>query len=379
MLRYILLSAGAFFFLSLIIRCRQNSFYRYLFELEKIFEMTPDFTSVSDSLLKALATETRGDAGIIYYFDKVRNKFTLKTFYGVKAEEISAITQTLSHKTGAFELMLKNPPLLTTQTLKVDTGGFKKFSDGFFKGALVSPLRAHDHIHGVIVLLKKSSGFSRKDLKLLRHFSPRAAVWLENARLYQLAKDTAWENAKLYNNLYRLHGQATRDELTGLFNRHLLLEELKKTLRFEKPLSLILTDLDSFKKINDDFGHQVGDEALKEFGALLTTHLRETDKAYRYGGEEFMILLPETEIEEAMKIAERLREKTAAFVFCHLSGGIEITASFGVSSFPETPGVFPVLTEKDLNLQIERLIKAADKALYRAKEAGRNRVESFSG
>lgn len=347
--------------------------------MEKIFEKAPDFTSISDSLLKALAVETRGDAGIIYYFDKVRNKFTLKTFYGVKAEEISAITQTLRRKTDAFDQMLKNPPLLTTQILKVEAGGFIKLTDGFYKGALVSPLRAHDHTHGVIVLLKKSSGFSRKDLKLLRHFSPRAAVWLENARLYQLAKDTARENAKLYDNLYRLHGQATRDGLTGLLNRHLLLEELRKILRFEKPLSLILTDLDSFKKVNDDFGHQVGDEALKEFGVLLTTHLRETDKAYRYGGEEFMILLPQTEIEEALKIAERLREKTAAFIFCHLHGGLEITASFGVSSFPETPGVFPAMTEEELNLQVEKLIKAADEALYRAKKAGRNRVESFSG
>lgn len=247
--------------------------------VESIFAQAPTFTSVSACFLKAMVTETRSDAGLIYYFDKVRNNFTPRTLCGVRAEEISPITQTLKNKYRIFESILKEPTFPVPLVLKAGVGNVKELAGGYYKCMLISSLVAHDSILGVNRSFKKKIRVYPKSLK----------------------------------------------------------------------------------------GHQIGDEVLKEFGALLASQLREGDKAYRYGGEEFMIILPETELGEALKIAERLREKVVAHTFCYTSGGMTITASFGVNSYPERPGIFPALSEEKLNYEIDRLIRGADEALYQAK------------
>lgn len=155
---------------------------------------------------------------------------------------------------------------------------------------------------------------------------------------------------------------STTDKLTGLSNRlfldGILEKELEKSKRYKKTFSIILIDIDSFKRVNDTFGHQVGDTLLKEFSALLTLNTRSSDAVGRWGGEEFLIICMEAGQQGAVQLAETLREKVASYDFSTVG---DISASFGVSSFQDqdTP---------------ERIIERADKALYQAKRQGRNRV-----
>jgi diguanylate cyclase (GGDEF)-like protein len=173
---------------------------------------------------------------------------------------------------------------------------------------------------------------------------------------------TALENARLHRILER---QALVDALTGLANRRsaeqALDGELARSLRFGPPLSLVLADLDNFKKVNDRFGHPVGDLALREFADVLGGSAREIDIAARWGGEEFCLILPGTDAAGAASFAERVRVTLAERTILAGDATFQVTASFGVASHP------PLSTA-------EELIAAADGALYEAKRSGRNRV-----
>lgn len=170
----------------------------------------------------------------------------------------------------------------------------------------------------------------------------------------------------------RIHAQlkelSIRDGLTGLYNHAYfkthLGEELIRAARFDRPLSIVLFDLDHFKSCNDTFGHRVGDELLEELADLLRTNLRAVDVCARYGGEEFVILLPETGSSLAIEVAERLRRIVEGhrFLVNHPKGPLAITISGGVAAFDRARST------PDL------LLDAADHALYKAKADGRNRV-----
>jgi hypothetical protein len=157
--------------------------------------------------------------------------------------------------------------------------------------------------------------------------------------------------------------QAHLDYLTGLSNRrHFMLQgeiELSRAIRYNTPLSLLMLDIDFFKNVNDTYGHQVGDTVLQVLGKICLDTLRQVDIAGRLGGEEFAVILPETTIEEAIEVAERLREVVAKV---EMTVPLYLTVSIGVT------------TLKNKDTSIDMLLNQADKALYEAKEAGRNKV-----
>jgi len=165
-----------------------------------------------------------------------------------------------------------------------------------------------------------------------------------------------------------LQARAYEDDLTGLGNRGLFDERLGElialALRKNQSLSLILVDLDHFKNVNDTYGHQMGDRVLREVARLLIKNLRRYDTGYRYGGEELALLLPQTDIVGAVRLAERIRIKLERRTFA--GGKFRVTGSFGVASIGGS-----VLTQ-------EALIAAADAQVYKAKDLGRNRVEPTS-
>ncbi|WP_448382703.1 diguanylate cyclase [Desulfosoma sp.] len=161
------------------------------------------------------------------------------------------------------------------------------------------------------------------------------------------------------------------DPLTQLYNRRYFNEQLPKLLqagrRHQRPVSLIMTDIDHFKKINDTYGHQTGDHVLQAFAAQIQGSLRAgLDWAARFGGEEFIVVLPETDVERAGIVAERLRLLVAQTAVPSAKGPVRITASFGVSG---------TASGAEWEISMEVLVAAADAALYRAKENGRNRTE----
>jgi len=162
----------------------------------------------------------------------------------------------------------------------------------------------------------------------------------------------------------RLKETSFKDEVTGLYNRRFfslrLEEELSRYRRFNHPVSVVLLDLDGFKAVNDEFGHTVGDDTLRDVSQILMKHSRGINVVSRYGGDEFAVLLVETSKAGARLYADRIREVVAKYPFSH---GKVVTASFGVASLPD-----------DEAGTAEDLFRAADEALYTAKRAGKNQV-----
>lgn len=205
---------------------------------------------------------------------------------------------------------------------------------------------------GLLALGPRMTGaaYDAHDAALLRALAETSAIALRNAGL-----------------LDRLRIEAVRDALTGCHNRRGFNErltlEFHRCQRYGRELALVVLDIDHFKKINDDFGHEVGDHALRRVGEVLTVRFRCTDAACRLGGEEFALIFPETPKHEAVRLAERVR---AAIETLGPDAIVprRLTASVGVAAYPDDA------------VDIEGLIRAADRALYRAKANGRNRVES---
>ncbi|HHH28401.1 MAG TPA: diguanylate cyclase, partial [Polyangiaceae bacterium] len=164
----------------------------------------------------------------------------------------------------------------------------------------------------------------------------------------------------------RLEELATTDGLTGCLNKRSFMEELERKLvsaeRFGRELSLLVTDLDHFKMVNDTYGHDVGDVVIKELGAILMREKRDTDEVARFGGEEFCVLCEETDTDGALILAERIREVVGETVFQTELGEMSVKASIGVATFP-----------RDASTP-EELFKITDQALYAAKRSGRNKV-----
>jgi len=214
---------------------------------------------------------------------------------------------------------------------------------------LVIPLGPEGSEDAMLLLTPSGADFGDQSRELALWLGSQAAIALENVRLHRLVAR-----------------QASTDGLTELANRRefedSLANEISRAERFGGSLALILADLDNFKQVNDRFGHQAGDEVLRTFADILRETVRDIDVAARYGGEEFAILLPQTDIAGAERLAERLRGAVETRPTAHAQGiPVVVTSSFGVASFPEAetaPGLFA----------------AADEALYRAKRAGKNCV-----
>jgi diguanylate cyclase (GGDEF)-like protein len=236
--------------------------------------------------------------------------------------------------------------------------GFKGFPSGHpdIKNILAVPIILGEEIIGELMLANRTGidEFSEEDEDLLLTLAFHAALAIEKANLHE--------------EVVRL---ASTDSLTGLNNHRVFHErldmEVKRAERFGRELSLLMLDIDYFKRFNDTYGHIYGDEILERIACIMSENIRDNiDSAARYGGEEFTIILPETQLEGAMKTAERIREKIENHKIKVDGKQAGVTISIGVAIYPD-----------DAKGK-EDLIGKADKALYLAKRIGRNRVCSFS-
>lgn len=182
------------------------------------------------------------------------------------------------------------------------------------------------------------------------------------------------KNKELMEKASRLEQAVKTDELTGLYNKKYILEilgtEIQRSARYRKPLSVIMLDIDNFKNINDTYGHLAGDNVLKQVAEIIRSSIREIDFAGRYGGEEFIIVAPETSLSGALRLAERIRYNLENSCLHLDNKSIFTTISAGVSC--KTPS-----KACDISKEIKSLLDEADAALYQAKRNGKNRVEGF--
>lgn len=241
-------------------------------------------------------------------------------------------------------------------------------------------LRLNQDTKGIpIIMLTVKTGISDKVAGLeagADDYLPKPFDEAElNARIYASLRTKALQdelkerNRQLEDLLHRLEVMAITDYLTEIYNRRhfeeILKREFARALRYNLHLSLFMCDIDHFKRINDTYGHAAGDSVLKEVARLIHSSLREIDVVGRWGGEEFIGLLTQAKKADAKKVAERILQSVSAHKFQGLPENEKITVSIGVASIPE---------DADID-NWEKLVKAADEALYRAKRNGRNRVE----
>ena len=315
---------------------------------------TLDLDRVLDLIIQKAIQVVEAERGSLMLFDHKTEELYVKSSIGLSKKTVSAVR--IKPGEGIAGWVFKEAkPLLIKEGAKDIR--FKKFDEikEELKSIISVPLKIRDQVIGVINVDNKRKGdfFNKDDLLLLSTFANQAAIAIQNARLHQQMKNLA-----------------ITDGLTGLYNfRYLkgrLEEEVKRAQRYKRPLALIMADIDCFKKYNDTFGHLEGNRVLKSLAHILKVNVREIDIVGRYGGEEFIIILPEANQEEAREIAERIRLKVEKYKFVNnkdQSDEKKITLSLGVTS----------CFQEDISPQ--NLIYKVDQALYQAKGKGRNRVE----
>jgi diguanylate cyclase (GGDEF)-like protein len=238
------------------------------------------------------------------------------------------------------------------------------------RSVMCVPLISRERVLGAIYVENRSETdiFDEESLKPLKYLAGLAAVTIENVQLYEELEIRVTERTKeLAAANGKLQKLALTDPLTGAFNRrhffNLADKTLKNSKRYQHDLSIIMIDLDHFKQVNDQFGHTVGDAVLVAFVKILQKNVRDADTVARYGGEEFSILMPETNLEFAKKTAERLCDLVNNYKFSVGDQIVHITISLGIASL-----------ETNRNQKADDLVDQADKALYKAKNSGRNCV-----
>lgn len=223
------------------------------------------------------------------------------------------------------------------------------------RSGLIVPMIARGNVLGVLVAeATMVNQFTDMDQKVLSILASEAAMAYENSRLHQ-----------------ELEKLVVIDELTGAYNYRYfsekLADETRRASRYNQPLSLIMVDLDSFKCCNDSYGHEVGNDILRGVAQIIMASIRDVDTLARYGGEEFIIILPQTEHQDAVTIAERIRSQVeeGAFSSVDIAEPIRVTVSVGLTTYPDNGG------------EAANLVKLVDQAMYRAKGAGKNRVAAI--
>jgi len=323
-----------------------------LYNVSRTLSMSLQVSELFDMTMNLLNQSLNLDQYCLMLFDEAADKLTIQASHGLGdrlADKGSCVENGVSWKVAH-----SGQPLLI-EDISREQDFFYYPDSGIKEGSFYSvPLARRDgKIIGVINAHKpKPSAFSDKDLRLFKAVAEQVAIAIENAITFQLTRELV-----------------NRDELTGLFNRRHFFERLEREIyranRYDRPLSLLMIDIDHFKNYNDSFGHLRGDKVLKRLAKVLDLSLRKADLLARYGGEEFLVLLPETCKDKAAMVAEKLRAQVATQDFNDDAPGlpnVRLTITVGIAAMPD-----------DTNDALH-LLDLTDKALYFGKAKGRNQV-----
>lgn len=306
---------------------------------------------VIDAVLTAAADIAPYDFAAITLYDPETRKHSVQKAVGENADRFAKLT--FRDNTSLTAMAVKNRHYLPYRgelDPKHQVVYTKRAKLAGMRSLLIFPLIVREDAIGTFALAaRRPEAWNAAVRPTLSVLANQLAVAMSNAQAVQ-----------------RLEEMATTDGLTGCLNKRAFMDELERKLvsaaRFGRPLSLLVTDIDHFKAVNDTYGHDVGDVVIKELGAILQREKRDTDEVARFGGEEFCVLCEETDKEGAIILAERIREVVGDTVFSTELGKLSVKCSIGVATFP-----------KDADSP-EKLFKITDQALYAAKRGGRNRV-----
>ena len=334
---------------------RRNRELEALIEMGKALTSTVDLEGVSKVIMDHVSKLLKTQAWSLLLRDEETGDLVFETAVSPASEKLKGMR--IAPGEGIAGWVAEHNQALVIPDVSED----ERFSDQFDKASsfitqsvLCVPVRSKDHVLGVIELVNGPNErvFKEADLQILSTIADYAAIAIENAY-----------------NFMRISELVITDDLTGLYNGrylHTLIdEEIERVRRFGGKLSLIFIDLDFFKKINDTCGHLVGSRTLAEIGQLIKENVRRICKSARYGGDEFVIVMPNTGKSGAMTLATKLCELFRAHNFRDDNNeSFNMTASFGIATFPDDAD------SKD------ELIRLADQAMYRVKETSRNAVMS---
>jgi diguanylate cyclase (GGDEF)-like protein len=323
---------------------------------EKYFFKEHSIDAVLDKLIEIIPFSFQCDRVTISLPGYKPEEGLIQRVWGIHIENLLEKSFPLKEKSLANILYTKN--ICFFRNFSSEHYEMRYFSEephhSEFKSFLAFPLGV-DECKGMILLESlRDQAYSESSRELLSRLVWSAGIAIEKI---QILKQT--ENL------------AIRDGLTGLYNRrqfqHMIKESITRSIRFQKPLALVMCDIDHFKSLNDTYGHRFGDLVLKEIASKLQSCIREgIDTSARYGGEEFTLILSETDATQALETVERIRQQIANILFTTPQGStLHSTMSFGIAMYGTHA------KNQDM------LIRRADKALYKAKENGRNRVEIF--
>ena len=335
-------------------------------EIDRLYEVLEVNALLSSSLnlglvLNTLMSKARevmlAEASSLMLLDEDTQELYFHTLTGEKSEGLKEIRLKLGEGIAGW-VAKEGEPLLVEDCSKDPRFSKKADETSHFqtRSMMCVPLKFRKRVLGTVQVLNKLDGtfFKQKDLKFFSVLANQAAIAIENARLHEMA--TVDGMTKLYMKTYFLAR---------------LKEEYRRAKNSNRPLSLLMTDIDFFKKVNDNFGHQGGDAALVELARVMNDTVNDIGDEFmagRYGGEEFCVLMPDTDPEQGMKYGEMIREKIEAQPIPIGDDSAKITISIGVSSFP--------LHGEEIHTE-EDFIKLADEALYICKRRGRNCVTLY--
>ena len=332
------------------LRARVEELHTFL-SLSKGLAATLNLEELFRLALHLIGRALRVDAYALLLLDEARERLVVKAACGLP--EAGAGERTVRRGEGLSGLVAETGQALLVPDVSAEPRAqaeLFRLPRGAFLGV---PLRCPGRELLVVLAAQtpEPHGFALADLDLFQAVANQVAAALENAQLYQRTRELS-----------------TRDDLTGLFNRRHFFEQLEKEVqrarRYRRAFALLLLDLDGFKGYNDTYGHLQGDEALREVARLLLASTRRADTVARFGGEEFIILLPEITAPGALVVAEKIRAAVAAYPFAGRAPqpGGRLTATLGLASYP---------TDAEDGLE---LLDRADRALYLGKQQGGNRV-----
>ncbi len=324
-----------------------------LFNITKNLNLSVSLNELFDPLLKAFAPSLKIDQYCLLLFDEEQQVLKIRDFYGLyeNREPVKEISLKPGKKISGKVFQTGEPILIQNANLNNDIFCSKGCTQNI--GSLLSlPLVCKKKVIGVWNIYKtKKHNFEKEDVKVLSLVAEHLAITINRTNIYDHIKELS-----------------IKDDLTQLHNRRYFFDfskkELELSIRYNRTFSIILIDIDYFKKYNDINGHIQGDEALKQTAEILQNQVRKGDLLARLGGDEFVILLPETNTSSAFVLAEKLRKRLAQ---THFKGeenqpGKKLTITSGIASYP---------ANGDDTIKI---IKSADKKMYLGKTRGRNKV-----
>ena len=324
-----------------------------LLEVARLVVSTLEMDQVLEAILKSAMKLTGTDAGSIALYNKVTNELELHAHRGFSQDFIGN-TRWLVRPGGLTDKILKSrkPMVINDTTSKKFFTNPLALKEGI-KSMVCVPLSFKDDIIGILYVDDFSPRkFNKGELGLLSILSSFAAMSIDHARLHANTRKMAFT-----------------DGLTGLYNHRHFQEQMEREIsragRYDESFSLLMLDIDDFKKLNDAHGHVFGDKVLKKLSEILKSSIRDSDTAARYGGEEFAVILPKVERQHAFVMAQRIRKQIKAKTAGMMRGKGSLTVSLGISSYPA-----------DAKARLE-LIRKADKALYEAKRLGKDRVVDY--